>query len=223
VNSLGSLARFALVVLTLCSAGRALAAVEFAGVLITSEKSLFRLKDDSSGASPAWVKVGDTFAGHEILSFDAQRDTLTLRKDGATSAVRLKDSKVRPEASIEISGVATFGGDEKMEVSRATLLMDQENSFPLKQGIICLITPTRLTDGSIRYRLVFERPDADGDIELLSVLTLTQRAGDPLSFQFASEKNSAATATPARSPQRNPPTTPLENPPRESPLQKTKP
>jgi hypothetical protein len=223
VNSLGALARFALVVLTLCSAGRALAAVEFAGVLITSEKSLFRLKDDSSGASPAWVKVGDTFAGHEILSFDAQRDTLTLRKDGATSAVRLKDSKVRPEASIEISGVATFGGDEKMEVSRATLLMDQENSFPLKQGIICLITPTRLTDGSIRYRLVFERPDADGDIELLSVLTLTQRAGDPLSFQFASEKNTAATATPARSPQRNPPTTPLENPPRESPLQKTKP
>jgi hypothetical protein len=199
-----SFARFALVVLTLCSVGHALAAVEFAGVLITSEKSLFRLKDDSSGVSPAWVKVGDTFAGHEILHFDAQRDTLTLRKNGATSAVRLKDSKVRPEASIEISGVATFGGDEKMEVSRATLLMDQENSFPLKQGIVCLITPTRLTDGSIRYRLVFERPDADGDIELLSVLTLTQRAGDPLSFQFASEKKSPATTGPASLPPRTP-------------------
>ncbi len=199
-----SLARFALVVLTLCSVGHALAAVEFAGVLITSEKSLFRLKDDSSGVSPAWVKVGDMFAGHEITHFDAQRDTLTLRKDGATSAVRLKDSKVRPEASIEISGVATFGGDEKMEVSRATLLMDQENSFPLKQGIVCLITPTRLTDGSIRYRLVFERPDADGDIELLSVLTLTQRAGEPLSFQFASEKKSSAIPAPASLPPRTP-------------------
>ncbi len=223
MNSPGAFARFALVVLTLCLAGRAPAAVEFAGVLITSEKSLFRLKDDSSGVSPAWVKVGDTFAGHEILHFDAQRDTLMLRKDGATSAVRLKDSKVRPEASIEISGVATFGGDEKMEVSRATLLMDQENSFPLKQGVVCLITPTRLTDGSIRYRLVFERPDADGDIELLSVLTLTQRAGDPLSFQFASEKKSAAAAAPTPAPLRNPPTPALENPPRESPLQKTKP
>lgn len=216
-------ARFALVTLTLCWAARALAAVEFAGVLITSEKSLFRLKDDSSGVSPAWVKVGDTFAGHEILHFDAQGDTLTLRKDGATSAVRLKDSKVRPEASIEISGVATFGGDEKMEVSRATLLMDQENSFPLKQGVVCLITPTRLTDGSIRYRLVFERPDADGDIELLSVLTLTQRAGDPLSFQFASEKKSVATGVPPPTAQQIPPTLPRENPTRESPLQKTKP
>ena len=204
------------------------AAIEFAGILVTSEKTLFRLKDEAAGAAAAWVQVGQTFAGHEILRFDAQQDALTLLKAGATSAVRLKDSKVQPDASIVIGGVVSFGGGEKLEVSRATLVFDQENSFPLRAGLICLITPTRLPDGNIRYLLAFERPDADGNPERLSALTIIQRPGDPISLQLTSEKNPAdqlgLTLVPPRNPP--PPVSPppeREKAPRGQPLQKTKP
>ena len=204
------------------------AAVEFAGVLVTSEKTLFRLKDGAAGAAAAWVQIGQTFAGHEILHFDAQQDALTLRQAGATSVVRLKDAKVQPDASIVIGGVVSLGGGEKLEVSRATLVFGQENSFPLREGLLCLITPTRLPDGNIRYRLAFERPDADGNPERLSALSIIQRPGDPISLHLAPEKNRADQPGLALAAPRNPspPVSPppeREKPPRGRPLQKTKP
>ena len=204
------------------------AAIEFAGILVTSEKTLFRLKDEAAGAAAAWVQVGQTFAGHEVLRFDAQQDVLTLHTAGATSTVRLKDAKVQPDASIVIGGVITLGGGEKLDVSRATLVFDQENSFPLREGLVCLITPTRLPDGNIRYLLAFERPDADGNPERLSALSLVQRPGDPVSLQLTSDKNPAdrlgLTLVPPRNPP--PPVSPppeRENEPHGPPLPKTKP
>ena len=204
------------------------AAVEFAGILVTSEKTLFRLRDEAAGAAAAWVQIGQTFAGHEILHFDAQQEALTLRQAGATSVVRLKDAKVQPDASIAIDVGVSLGGGEKPEVSRATLVFGQENSFPLREGLLCLITPTRLPDGTIRYRLAFERPDADGHPERLSALSIIQRAGDPISLQLTPKKNSAAplglTLTAPRNPP--PPVSPppeREKPPRARTLQKTKP
>ena len=48
------------------------------------------------------------------------------------------------DASIAIDVGVSLGGGEKPEVSRATLVFGQENSFPLREGLLCLITPTRL-------------------------------------------------------------------------------
>jgi hypothetical protein len=217
-----------LAALFLSVASAATAEIKFAGILVTTEKTMFRLKDDAAGTAAAWVQVGQTFGGYAILRFDERRDLLTLLKDGAQSEVRLKDSKVQPEASIEISGVATFDGDKSVDVSRATLIVGDENSFPLKEGVVCLITPTRLPDGNIRYRLAFERTEADGETERLSVLTIIQRPGDPLGLNLSSGKNPAnevrSSAVPPRNP--SPPISPppeSEKAPRAQPLSKTKP
>ncbi len=211
------------------SAGSAAANAEikFAGILVTTEKTMFRLKDDVAGTAAAWVQVGQTFGGYEVLRFDEHRDILTLRKGGAKSEVRLNDAKVQPEASIEISGVATFHGDQPVDVSRATLIVGEENSFPLKEGVVCLITPTRLPDGRIRYRLAFERPAADGETERLSLITIIQRPGDPLGLNLGFWKNPADELRPSAVPPLNssPPISPpleSEKEPRDRPLSKTK-
>jgi hypothetical protein len=212
----------------LAGTSAATAEIKFAGILVTTEKTMFRLQDDAAGGAAAWVQVGQTFGGYEVLRFDEHRDLLTLVKDGTKSEVRLKDSKVQPEASIEISGVATFDGDKPVAVSRATLIVGEENSFPLKAGIVCIITPTRLPDGNIRYRLAFERTDVDGETERLSVLTIIQRPGDPLGLHLGSRQNPADEPNrPAISP-RNPATSfsaapESEKTPPVQPFPKTKP
>lgn len=183
-----SSARFPLVKGTLGSAGRARAAVELAGIIVTSEKALFRLKDGAAGAAAAWVQIGQTFAGHEILQFDAQRDALTLRQAGATSVLRLKDAKVQTDASIVIGGVVSFGVGDKVEVSRASLLFGQQNSFPLHAGLVCRIPPTRPPDGHIHDRRAFERPDAAGNRGRRCALSTIQRPGDPIGRPLTPEK-----------------------------------
>ena len=165
------------------------AAIEFVGILVTSEKTMFRLTDKSDVTSSGWAVLGETFAGHEVRRYDAQRDVLTLAKDGKEIEVRLKDSKVQPGASVAISGTVTLGR-EKLTVTRATLLFDQENVFPLKNGVVCRITPTRMPDGNIRYEVVFERSVLDGKLEKMSSPIIVVKPGSPFSIRIGAEKPS---------------------------------
>jgi hypothetical protein len=165
------------------------AAIEFVGILATPEKTMFRLTDKSDVTSSSWVVLGETFAGHEVKRYDARRDVLTLAKDGTEIEVRLKDSKVQPGASVAISGTVTLGR-EKLTVTRATLLFDQENIFPLKNGVTCRITPTRMPDGNIRYEVVFERPGSGGKLEKMSSPIIVTKPGSPFSIRIGAEKPS---------------------------------
>ncbi|MCX6956806.1 MAG: hypothetical protein NTV51_32170 [Verrucomicrobia bacterium] len=181
---------FALAALLFFSAVLARAEIEFAGILVTSEKTQFRLIDPSSAVPPAWVSVGQTFAGHEIRSYDAKRDVLTLAKNHALIEVRLKDAKVQPGRAVVIAGAVTLGRGEKLAVPRATLLFGQLNSFPLRNGVVCHIKPTRLPDGNIQYAMSFERLTADGQAQRISAPSVICLPGAPFSIRIGGDKPS---------------------------------
>lgn len=63
-----------------------------------------------------------------------------------------------------------------------TLLFDQENVFPLKDGITYRINPTVLPDGTHRYNIAIEQRDAEGRVDRLSAPAITARAAQPFSI-----------------------------------------
>ena len=162
-----------LLVLALLAATEARAEVEFVGVLVTSERAMFALSEGPDQPI-AWRRLGQDFAGYEVSAFDAKADTLVLTKANAPLRLHLKaDAKIK-DTSTEISGALTLG-PAILEINRATLVFDRENIFPLTDGIVCHITPTRRPDGNLLYRASFERPGADGKTEIIalpSVITL---------------------------------------------------
>ncbi|MSU24008.1 MAG: hypothetical protein EXS32_09335 [Opitutus sp.] len=160
-----------------CAACTACAEIEFTGLLVMRAKTLFALTETSTGES-GWRQQGQAFAGAEITDYDAQDDTLTFTKDGAKIRVRLKDGKVKA-GRLEITGSVTLGVGEKMEVVRATLAFDEETVFPLKDGLVCRITPQLRPDGNYLFRSSFERVGADGKTEKLSAPTVVTLPGVP--------------------------------------------
>ena len=157
-----------LLVLALLAATGARAEVEFVGVLVTSARSMFALSEDAT--KPAtWRALGQDFAGYKLTEFDAKADTLVLMRDGAPLRLHLKDDAKVESARIEIAGALRLGAGPKLEINRATLVFDQENVFPLTDGLVVRITPTRRPDGNILYRAAFERPGPDGRPEKLSL------------------------------------------------------
>ena len=160
------------------------AEIEFSGVLIMPGRSLFALTGDTAGP-PAWCALGQDFAGYSLASFDAKTDTLTLTKDGATLCLPLKDAAKVKSARAEFSGTITFGQGEKLDISRVTLVYDQETVLPLKEGLVWRITPTLTADGNVRYRLVVDRAVQEGTItrtQRVSAPNIIARAGNSFSI-----------------------------------------
>lgn len=139
------------------------AGIQFVGILVTPQQTVFTLLDDSTGRS-GWRKLGETFAGYGLTAYDTKDDTITLTKDGATTRVRLKDAKIQ-SARVEIAGTFTLGHGENLEVLRATVVLGEETVFPLKDGFVFRLKPERRPDGDILYRSSFERPLPDGTVE----------------------------------------------------------
>jgi hypothetical protein len=157
--------------------------IEFVGILATSESTRFALGDTTTGKT-GWVKKGDEFGGYTIAAFDAKQDTLLLRRDGAELRIKLKDDAKVQFARIELTGTITFGATEKIAIERATLLFDQENIFPLKDGITYRITPQRLPDGTILYQTSIERVVAANKTERLSSPAVITLPGQQFSLQI---------------------------------------
>ena len=146
------------------------AEVEFSGVLSTSGRSLFALNDDPS--KPAtWRALGQNYGDYSLTSFDAKTDTLTLTKNGTPLLLHLKDAAKVKNARPEVAGTFTVGSGEKAEVLRATLAFDQETVLPLKDGLTWHITPTRMPDGNILFRMVFDRTVQNGDVKTVQKLS----------------------------------------------------
>ena len=184
-----------LLFLTLLTAAVARAEIEFIGVLITPSRPMFALSDDA--ANPAsWRALGQDFGGYTLKEFDAKADTLVLTKNGATLRVHLKDDAKVKSARMEIAGALKMGGKEQIEITRATLVFDQESVFPLPDGVVFRIKPRRLPDGNIRYDAVFERTSPDGKMERVSSPSVVALPDGPFSiqigdfgFSFAPKKN----------------------------------
>ena len=148
----------------LAAAATARAEIEFIGVLVMPGRSLFALSDDPAKPA-AWRALGQDFADYRLTEFDAKADTLVLTKNGATLRVHLKDDAKVKSARLELGGTITTGQGEKLEVTRVTLIFDQETVLPLKDGLTWHITPTLRPDGNIRYRLAIERTIQSGDLK----------------------------------------------------------
>jgi hypothetical protein len=164
--------------------------IEFIGILATSESTRFALADTATGRTD-WVGRGDRFGGYTVTSFDAKNDTLLLQRDATVLKIRLKDDAKVKAARVELTGSITFSATESMEIERVTLLFDQENVFPLKDGVTYRITPERRPDGSILYRTSIERVLGPNKFERISSPGVVALPGqqfsmriDDLSFSF---------------------------------------
>ena len=159
------------------------AEIEFVGVMVATNASQFALADTSTG-STAWVRPGGSFAGYTVVSYEPQTETLVLRRNNAESRVRLKDDAKIKSARLELTGSIAFGATDKIEIERATLQFDQENVFPLQDGVTYRITPTRMADGTIQYRAEIERVLAPNKTERVSSPAVTARPGQQFSMRL---------------------------------------
>src|SRR5436305_1817870 len=91
------------------------AAVEFTGVLATSERTLLALTDTATGHT-AWLGVGKPFGDYMLSNFDAKTDTVTLTKDGVATQVHLKGDAKVAAARLELAGTIKVGKGEKVDV-----------------------------------------------------------------------------------------------------------
>ncbi len=158
--------------------------IEFVGVLVTSRGTWLALGDTTTGKTD-WIARGEQFAGHTLKAYDAKADIVTLVRDGTEFQLHLKDDAKIKSARLELTGAITFGGSEQIEVQRATLLFDQENIFPLKDGVTYRITPTRLADGNVSYRVAVERAIAENKMETVAAPGVIARPGQTFAVRIA--------------------------------------
>ena len=69
------------------------AALEFSAYFTSNSGSQFLLTDLDTGSKSGWLAVGDSFHGHVLVKFEADRGTLTLDHAGTSALIRLKDSR----------------------------------------------------------------------------------------------------------------------------------
>ena len=180
-----SLRSLLLLLVTVLAPALARAEIEFVGLLVTPQESNFSLTDKTTGQT-VWRKIGQSFSGYDLTSYEASDDTLTLTKAGATTRVRLKDAKVRA-ARLQLAGTVTFGSGEKLEATRATFAFEQETALPFKDGVTWHITPTRMPDGNIMFRMLFDRAVQHGEVksvEKLSSPSVVVRPGQAFSMKI---------------------------------------
>ena len=174
----------AFVTVFVCIATASLRAdLEFTGILVTSQTTRFALTDTATGKSD-WRERGQTFGGYTIISYEPKDETLLLRQDTQDLRLRLKDDAKVKAARLELTGTIAFNATEKVEVERATLQFDEENVFPLKDGVTYRITPTRLPDGTHRYQFSIERVLAPNKTERISAPLVRTLPGQPFSLQI---------------------------------------
>jgi hypothetical protein len=159
------------------------AEIEFVGILVTPKMTLFALTDTTTGGTQ-WLPRGERIAGHVIGEFDAKTDTLLVTRDKTELRLRLKDDAKVKSARLELTGTVTLGETEKFEITRATLLLDEENVFPLKDGITYRITPSRRDDGTLQYRLAIKRAVSETSSQQISAPAVIALPGQPFSVQM---------------------------------------
>jgi hypothetical protein len=157
--------------------------IEFVGILATNQSSHYALGDTTTGKTD-WVMTGGTFAGFTVVAYEPKVETIVLRRDGAELRIKLKDDAKVKAARLELTGAISFNATEKVEIERATLLFDQENVFPLKDGTTYRITPQRMSDGTIQYRAAIERVLAPNKTERISSPVVTTLPGQQFSMRI---------------------------------------
>jgi hypothetical protein len=72
--------------------------VELAGYMALREDSRFVLRESADGRTSEWIKLGSTFAGFKLLSYDHEKEVLTVERSGTRLDLPLKESRIQPAA-----------------------------------------------------------------------------------------------------------------------------
>jgi hypothetical protein len=106
--------------------------------------------DKSSG----WFRIGQSFRGYTLKSFDKNREIITVQKDGLDLEIRLKESKIK-DGKITIEGTVSIGNNQKIEGIRVSLFIGEESIIQFSESTRLAITPTRLANGNMKYSAKF--------------------------------------------------------------------
>ncbi len=155
--------------------------IEFSGFFITSKEALFSLTDTETQQSSGWLKIGQSFGGYAVVSFDREQDSLILRQGEHLRTIRLRTSKVK-DGRATISGSLKFM-NEQVQGVHASLFFGEESSFPLSNGMIFRLKPERHSDGNIRYHAKFIAIDQNGTEKTLAAPSVVALPGQPFGIQ----------------------------------------
>jgi hypothetical protein len=173
---------FAFILLALLGPVALQAEIQFAGFFTTPSRALYSLVDTTDGVSSGWLKVGDTFRGHTVVSFDGSQEILTLKHRDQPVELRLRAAKVQ-DGKYTISGSISLGVDRRLDGVRATLFLGEEAVFPLGDGMTLGLTAQRMSDGNILYRSRFVVRGQDGKDETIQAPGTVARPGQAFSLR----------------------------------------
>lgn len=142
------------------------AEIEFSGFFITPKEALFSLSDRETKQSSGWLKIGQTFAGYTVESFDREHEIVTLKHDDRLLDLALRQSPVQ-SAKATIRGTITLRG-EKIQNVQASLFFDEESVFPIEENVTLHLTPSLRPDGTVLYCGTITQRKPDGKVERLS-------------------------------------------------------
>jgi uncharacterized protein len=108
-------------------------APELRGVLLLGGEKRFNLSN-GSGAESAWLKVGETYAGWRLEEFDAERETLTLRKLDRKLEVRLAESKVLDSGATKGTPATLADAEAVMQKINLDEMLDKVMEQQKKMG-----------------------------------------------------------------------------------------
>jgi hypothetical protein len=135
------------------------AELQFSGYFVTANEALFTFNDGAE--SSGWLAIGDSFRSYTVRSFDRESEVITLEKSGQPLRLHLRDSKVR-DGRMKIDGTITFWPGQKTEGFQASLVLGEEEVFPIKPGVTLHLTAEKRTDGNILYRSRLVTTDGTG-------------------------------------------------------------
>ena len=158
------------------------AELQFSGFFQTPKESLYSLSDTENNVSSGWLKIGQSFRGYTVVSFDREREVITLKKAEQSLELHLRESKVK-DGKMTISGIITLGLGEQLGGVRASIFLGEETVFPLKDGVTLHLTAKRLPDGNMLFRSRFVLRQKDGTEKIESAPTVTTRPGQPFAVR----------------------------------------
>ena len=157
------------------------AEIEFTGFFTTSKEALFSLSETETQRSSGWLRIGQSFGGYTVVSFDPGQDVITLQQGERLLTIPLRASKVK-DGRATIRGSLKFL-NEKIEEVHASLFLGEETSFPLKNGITFRIKPEPRPDGNIAYHAKFIAAGEGGAEKVLAAPSVVAIPGKPFGIQ----------------------------------------
>ncbi len=158
------------------------AEIQFSGFFLTSQDARYSLTETTDGRSSGWLRVGQFFRDHRVVSFDREHEIITLEHEGRTVTVPLRTARIKA-GKATVSGRITFPGGQ-LEGVYASLFLGEETAFPLREGITLHLQPEGRPDGSALYRARFVLKQPDGTENVVAAPAVIARPGSSFSVQI---------------------------------------